>query len=106
MSCHISWLTAFRFSGWLKMIQPMGPSFSSSSGAVALMGASSWGEASHTLTWWRPPRSIVATRSVGPRGETRAFDYKQYFGDILVAQNLVTRPEDRTWQLAAPPRDA
>ena len=35
-----------------------------------------------------------------------AFDYKQYFGDIVVAQNLVTRPEDRTWQLAAPPRDA
>ena len=35
-----------------------------------------------------------------------AFDYKQYFGDIVVAQNLVTRPEERTWQLAAPPRDA
>ena len=35
-----------------------------------------------------------------------AFDYKQYFGDIVVAQNLVTKPEDRTWQLAAPPRDA
>src|SRR5919109_4754636 len=26
---HISWLTAFRFSGWLKMIHPSGPSFSS-----------------------------------------------------------------------------
>jgi hypothetical protein len=37
MSCHISWLTAFRFSGWLKMIQPIAPSFSSSKGAVALM---------------------------------------------------------------------
>jgi len=27
MACHISWLTALRFSGWLKVIQPMGPSF-------------------------------------------------------------------------------
>ena len=35
-----------------------------------------------------------------------AFDYKQYFGDIVVAQNLVTRPEERTWRLAAPPPDA
>jgi hypothetical protein len=35
-----------------------------------------------------------------------AFDYKQYFGDIVVAQDLVTRPEERTWRLAAPPRDA
>src|SRR5215813_13947901 len=31
MRCHISRLTALRFSGWLKMIQPIGPSFSSSS---------------------------------------------------------------------------
>ena len=35
-----------------------------------------------------------------------AFDYKQYFGDIVVAQNLVTKPEERTWQLAAPPMRA
>jgi len=35
-----------------------------------------------------------------------AFDYKQYFGDILVAQNLLTRPEERTWRTAAPERDA
>ena len=32
-----------------------------------------------------------------------AFDYKQYFGDIVVAQDLVTRPEERTWRLAPPP---
>ncbi len=41
MSCHISRLTALRFSGWLKMIQPIGPSFSSSSFGVSLM-ALSW----------------------------------------------------------------
>ena len=35
-----------------------------------------------------------------------AFDYKQYFGDILVAQNLLTRPEERNWRTAAPGRDA
>jgi len=35
-----------------------------------------------------------------------AFDYKQYFGDILVAQNLLTRPDERTWRTAAPERDA
>ena len=35
-----------------------------------------------------------------------AFDYKQYFGDVLVAQNLLTRPEERTWRTAAPARDA
>ena len=35
-----------------------------------------------------------------------AFDYKQYFGEILTAQDLVTRPEERTWRLAAPGRDA
>src|SRR5204863_4971217 len=27
MASHISWLTALRFSGWLKMIQPSCPSF-------------------------------------------------------------------------------
>src|SRR5713226_10285349 len=41
ISSHISWLTAFRFSGWLKTIQPIGPSFSSSSFGVSLMGLSS-----------------------------------------------------------------
>src|SRR5467141_1780604 len=40
MSCHISWLTAFRFSGWLKMIQPIGPSFSNKSFGVSLMRVS------------------------------------------------------------------
>jgi hypothetical protein len=36
--CHISWLTALRFSGWLNTIQPIGPSFSSSS--LSVMGIS------------------------------------------------------------------
>jgi hypothetical protein len=34
MASHISWLTALRFSGWLKMIQPMAPSFCISSLSV------------------------------------------------------------------------
>src|SRR6187402_157869 len=34
MACHISWLTALRFSGWLKVIQPIGPSFCISSFSV------------------------------------------------------------------------
>jgi hypothetical protein len=37
ISCHISWLTALRFSGWLKMIQPIGPSFSINSFGVPLI---------------------------------------------------------------------
>src|SRR5713101_4445021 len=37
MSCHVSKPTAFRFSGRLKMIQPMGPSFSTRRGASWLM---------------------------------------------------------------------
>src|SRR5258706_4289000 len=108
MSCHISWLTAFRFAGWLKMIQPIGPSFSSSSGAVAVMGASSWREASHTLTWQevagRIGRNQMGFAQIGRTpGGAMAFDYKQYFGDILVAQNLVTKPEESNWLLDVPP---
>src|SRR5216684_8786863 len=41
MLCHISWLTAFRFSGWLKTIQPIGPSFSNRSFGVSLIAFSS-----------------------------------------------------------------
>src|SRR4029450_901009 len=37
--CHISRLTAFRFSGWLKMTQPIGPSLCSTSFGVSLIGA-------------------------------------------------------------------
>src|SRR6266545_5039360 len=40
ISSHISWLTALRFSGWLKTIQPIGPSFSISSLSVSLMSGS------------------------------------------------------------------
>jgi hypothetical protein len=40
ISSHISWLTALRFSGWLNTIQPIGPSFSSSSFGVSLMSGS------------------------------------------------------------------
>ena len=40
MASHISWLTAFRFSGWLKMIQPIGPSFSTSSFGVSVIAFS------------------------------------------------------------------
>ena len=47
MRCHISWLTALRLCGWLKVIQPIGPSFSISSVSawlvtVSLMGGLSW----------------------------------------------------------------
>src|SRR5678815_1819846 len=38
ISSHISRLTALRFSGWLKMIQPIAPSFSIKSFGVSLMG--------------------------------------------------------------------
>src|SRR5829696_974750 len=38
MAAHISWLTALRFSGWLKMIQPIAPSFSILS--LSVMGIS------------------------------------------------------------------
>jgi hypothetical protein len=39
MSCHISWLTALRFSGWLKMIQPSGGSFFTNSFTASLITA-------------------------------------------------------------------
>src|SRR5437773_7175678 len=42
--CHISRLTAFRFSGWLKMIQPIGPSLCSKSFGVSLIGALLWSD--------------------------------------------------------------
>ena len=38
MSSQVSMPTAFRFSGRLKMIQPMGPSFSSKRAGASLMG--------------------------------------------------------------------
>ena len=34
------------------------------------------------------------------------YDYKRYFGEITTLHDLTTRPEDRTWRLAAPPREA
>ena len=35
-----------------------------------------------------------------------AYDYKRYFGEIRTLHDLTTRPEERTWRLAAPSRDA
>src|SRR5262249_39560421 len=47
MRCHISRLTALRFSGWLKMIQPIGPSFSSSSFSLIALSWSGNGSPSY-----------------------------------------------------------
>ena len=41
MSCHISWLTALRRSGLLKVIQPIGPSLCISSPEVSVIALSS-----------------------------------------------------------------
>src|SRR5262249_43639766 len=35
-----------------------------------------------------------------------AYDYKKHFGEITLTQDLTTLPEERTWRLAAPERDA
>jgi Fe-S oxidoreductase len=35
-----------------------------------------------------------------------AYDYRRYFGEIALTHDLTTLPEDRTWRLAAPGRDA
>jgi len=35
-----------------------------------------------------------------------AYDYKRYFGEIRTLHDLTTRPEERSWRLTAPPRDA
>src|SRR5919109_1175850 len=37
IASHISWLTALRFSGWLKTIQPIAPSFSITSFDVGIV---------------------------------------------------------------------
>ena len=34
------------------------------------------------------------------------YDYKRYFGEVTTLHDLTTRPEERTWQLTVPPRDA
>jgi Fe-S oxidoreductase len=34
-----------------------------------------------------------------------AYDYKRYFGEITTLHDLMTRREDRTWRLAAPPAE-
>src|SRR5882672_11185290 len=63
MRCHISWLTALRLCGWLKVIQPIGPSFSISSVSawvvtVSLMGGLSWTRGCRSPTGVsRPPGS-------------------------------------------------
>ncbi|MBI1848362.1 MAG: (Fe-S)-binding protein [Candidatus Rokubacteria bacterium] len=35
-----------------------------------------------------------------------AYDYKRYFGEITTLHDLTTRPDERRWRLAAPPKDA
>src|SRR5207247_8436794 len=35
-----------------------------------------------------------------------AYDYKKHFCEITLTQDLTTLPEERTWRLAAPERDA
>src|SRR6266404_3935607 len=35
-----------------------------------------------------------------------AYDYKQHFGEITLTQDLTTLPDERTWRLQAPERDA
>ena len=35
-----------------------------------------------------------------------AYDYKTHFGEITLTQDLTTLPEERTWRLQAPERDA
>jgi Fe-S oxidoreductase len=35
-----------------------------------------------------------------------AYDYKRYFGEIRTLHDLTTLPEERSWRLTAPPRDA
>src|SRR5215467_1923396 len=34
------------------------------------------------------------------------YDYKRYFGEVTTLHDLTTRPEEHTWRLTAPPRDA
>ena len=33
------------------------------------------------------------------------YDYKRYFAEIATLHDLTTRPEERTWRLAAPGSD-
>ncbi len=33
------------------------------------------------------------------------YDYAKYFGEIALTHDLTTRPEERTWRLAPPPRE-
>ena len=33
------------------------------------------------------------------------YDYKKHFGEITLTHDLLSRPEERTWRLAAPPRE-
>src|SRR5438105_10324364 len=35
-----------------------------------------------------------------------AYDYKKHFGEITLTQDLTTLPDERTWRLQAPERDA
>src|SRR5262245_10797683 len=34
-----------------------------------------------------------------------AYDYKKHFGEITLTHDLLSRREERTWRLAAPPRE-
>jgi len=34
-----------------------------------------------------------------------AYDYGRHFGEITLTHDLLSRPEERTWRLAAPPRE-
>src|SRR5712692_5497303 len=65
MSCHISRLTALRFSGWLKMIQPIGSSFCSRSFGVSLMALSCRGMTSELPVSRRPPPTQAPLRGGG-----------------------------------------
>ncbi|MCI0546617.1 MAG: hypothetical protein L0027_04975 [Candidatus Rokubacteria bacterium] len=35
-----------------------------------------------------------------------SYDYARFFGEIRLTHDLMTQPEERTWRLTAPPRDA
>src|SRR5262249_46774980 len=51
--------------------------------------------------------SVSTTSSRSPeRRADMGYDYKRYFAEITTLHDLTTRPEERTWRLAAPPRDA
>src|SRR3989442_6325034 len=67
MSCHISRLTALRFWGWLKMIQPIGPSFSSISFGVSVMTGG-------LLAWTLSPAGDRRGRGRIEDGVVRAID--------------------------------